>query len=99
MMNTNYEDIIRRSVSSDFKIKNKNKTNHIIRIDKLHDDCYYFKFSRYILKKAMIKVEGNNYSTTGYYKFAYDEDRKKLNSAAGWSDRKDKYKLEKPTIK
>lgn len=47
----------------------------------------------------LVCKKGVGDSTTGYYQFIHDDDRKALNDAAGWSDNKKQYLLERPKLK
>lgn len=71
------------------------------RISSINPACQYAKYARYLVGKLVKLVSepkpGGN--TTGWYEFVYDEDREALNTAAGWSDKKKQYFLEKPKFK
>lgn len=71
------------------------------RITSINPICEYAKYARFFVGKLVKLVSdpkpGGN--TTGWYEFIFDEDRKALNAAAGWSDLKKRYYLEKPKFK
>lgn len=109
---TDFEAISRRSMQKDFKNrrtrpekrnapKNQNSgkiTN--IRIAHVNEGCQYARYSRYLVGKAVRCVDSKGEKTTsGWYEFVFDDDRKALNAAAGWSDNKKKYLLERPQLR
>ncbi len=107
---TDYGSISRRSIEEEFnsveiygkrKIIPEKRNSDEIRIIKINPICQYAKFSRYLVGKLMrlVKKDGIWDSTTGWYEFIREEDRKALNDAAGWSDKKREYYLENPTAK
>ena len=71
------------------------------RISSINPGCQYAKFAKYFIGKLvkLVNKTGIGDSTTGWYEFVFDEDRKALNEAAGWSDRKNRYLLERPKLK
>lgn len=71
------------------------------RISSINPNCQYAKYARFFLGKLvkLVNKTGIGDSTTGWYEFVFDEDRKALNEAAGWSDRKNRYLLERPKLK
>lgn len=71
------------------------------RIASINPVCEYAKYARYFVGKLvrLINKKGVGDSTTGWYEFIHDEDRKALNEAAGWSDNKKMYLLERPKFK
>ena len=71
------------------------------RISTINPGCQYAKFAKYFIGKLvkLVNKTGIGDSTTGWYEFVFDEDRKALNEAAGWSDRKNRYLLERPKLK
>ena len=71
------------------------------RIQSINPACQYAKFSRFFVGKLVQLVEktGVGDSTTGWYEFVFDDDRQALNEAAGWSDAKTRYLLERPKLK
>lgn len=71
------------------------------RIQSINPACQYAKYSRFFVGKLVQLAEktGVGDSTTGWYEFVFDEDRKALNEAAGWSDAKTRYLLERPKLK
>lgn len=77
------------------------KEGDVNRICAINPVCMYAKFSRFFVGKLVVLVckKGVGDSTTGYYQFIHDDDRKALNDAAGWSDNKKQYLLERPKLK
>lgn len=71
------------------------------RISSINPGCQYAKFAKFFVGKLvkLANKTGIGESTTGWYEFVFDEDRKALNEAAGWSDRKNRYLLERPKLK
>lgn len=71
------------------------------RISTINQACMYAKYARFFVGKLvrLVLKKGVGDSTTGYYEFVHDEDRKALNQAAGWSDNKKQYLLETPKFK
>lgn len=71
------------------------------RIASINPNCQYERFAKFFVGKLVKRVmkTGIGDSTTGWYEFVHDEDRKTLNEAAGWSDRKNRYLLERPKFK
>lgn len=71
------------------------------RISTINQSCMYAKYARFFVGKLvrLVSKKGVGDSTTGYYEFVHDEDRKALNQAAGWSDNKKQYLLERPKFK
>lgn len=104
-MRNDFETAIRKSIEMDrpklnlIKTKNKPKVEiQGIRIKQINPGCQYAKFARFIVGRKVEKIRGNPDSSTGWYKFIFDDDRKALNKEAGWSDFKTEYLFEKPTI-
>jgi hypothetical protein len=107
---TDYAAISRRSIKKDFyseqihmekKTGPEKRNSNEIRISKINPACQYAKFSRFFVGKLVRLAEkaGTGDSTTGWYEFIRDEDRKAINDAAGWSDNKRQYFLENPKLK
>ena len=71
------------------------------RISNINPNCQYAKYAKFFVGKLvkLVNKTGVGDSTTGWYEFLFDEDRKALNEAAGWSDRKNRYLLERPKLK
>lgn len=71
------------------------------RVSSINPACMYAKYSRFFVGKLvrLVSRKGIGDSTTGYYEFVHDEDRKALNEAAGWSDNKKQYLLERPKFR
>lgn len=76
-------------------------TERAYRITAINPACQYAKYAKFFIGKLVKQVErtGMLDSTTGWYEFVFDEDRKALNEAAGWSDMKKRYLLEQPKLK
>lgn len=72
-----------------------------MRVSNINPICEYAKYARYFVGKLvrLINKKGAGDSTTGWYEFVHDEDRVALNQAAGWSDNKKMYLLERPKFK
>lgn len=71
------------------------------RITNINPICEYAKYARFFVGRLvrLKRKTGVGNSTTGWYEFLHEKDRLALNQAAGWSDRKKEYLLEKPKIK
>ena len=71
------------------------------RIQSINPACQYAKYARFFVGKLVQLEEktGVGDSTTGWYGFVFEDDRKALNEAAGWSDAKRRYLLERPKLK
>ena len=108
-----YWAISRQSIKWDFQtittqapevkapqIEKKPKINQDLRIIHISENCSYAKYSRFIVGKLVRLVEPKEGNTTsGWYEFVFDDDRRALNSAAGWSNRKTTYLFERPKFK
>lgn len=72
-----------------------------LRIKLINPACEYARYTRFFVGKLvrLINRSGIGDSTTGWYEFVHDEDRRALNEAAGWSDNKKMYLLERPKFK
>lgn len=86
------------------EIRAKQDNGHVgkvYRIANINVICEYAKYSRYFIGKLvrLIRNKGIGDSTTGWYEFLHDEDRVAINQAAGWSDNKREYLLERPKLK
>ena len=87
------------------KINVRNEVNveegSSMRVSNINPICEYAKYARYFVGKLvrLINKKGAGGSTTGWYEFVHDEDRIALNQAAGWSDNKRMYLLERPKFK
>lgn len=83
--------------------KSENKSDELVdknvRIISLPQTSSYKHLSIYIENKLMRLQERTGIGTTGWYCFVYDDDRIRLNDAAGWSDNKNRYLLENPKIR
>lgn len=97
--------ISRRSIKRDFQrvqtypeeqkapqIEELPKINAERRIIHISETSAYAKFARYIVGKLVrLKEKANLGGNSWYCEFVHDDDRKALNTAAGWSDRKTTY--------
>lgn len=103
---TDYSAISRRSVKRDFKmiptyyrtekrpqIENSPEISSLRRIQLVGEHSSYYKLRSYLVGKLVRLVEQTSIGAW-YCEFVYDEDRKALNRAAGWSDNKDRYLLD-----
>lgn len=102
---TNFGAISRLSVKRDFKrvqtypaegkvpqIEELPKINAERRIIHISETSGYAKFARYIVGKLVrLKEKANIGDNSWYCEFVYDDDRRALNVAAGWSDNKREY--------
>ena len=107
---TDFGAISRNSMQKDFKhnriyqkeekrpqIENAPEITTEKRISYINERCEYAKYARYFIGRLVRCVESKmNDTTTGWYEFVFDDDRKALNGAAGWSDNKKRYYLERP---
>ena len=102
------EDFYSEEMYGRRKITPENQNSHEIngredgkRISMINPTCEYARFARFFVGKLvrLISKSGVGDSTTGWYEFIHDEDRKKLNEAGGWSDNKKMYLLERPKFK
>lgn len=103
-----YGAISRSSIKKDFQrvqrypteektlqIEELPKINAERRIIHISDVSGYAKFARYIVGKLVrLKEKANVGGNSWYCEFVYDDDRKALNMAAGWSDNKKLYLLD-----
>lgn len=106
--NIDYGAVARASVKRDFKsfhnYSSKEKVPEIQDFDKITARCRiihisdtscYARFSQYIVGKLVVLKERASIGHSSWYcEFVYDRDRKALNAAAGWSDRKNTYLLD-----
>lgn len=71
------------------------------RILSINPICEYARYARYFVGKLvrLVNHSGVGDSTTGWYEFVHDEDRLALNAAAGWSENKKMYLLERPKFR
>lgn len=77
------------------KIEELPKINAERRIIHISETSAYAKFARYIVGKLVrLKEKANVGGNSWYCEFVYDDDRKALNMAAGWSDSKNLYLLD-----
>lgn len=105
---TDYGAISRSSIKKDFQrvqryptegktpqIEELPKINAERRIIHISEVSGYAKFARYIVGKLVrLKEKANVGGNSWYCEFVYDDDRKALNMAAGWSDNKKLYLLD-----
>lgn len=66
----------------------ENAERRIIQINERGD---YAKFSKYIVGKLVRLKRKSMFGNSWYCEFIFDDDRKALNRAAGWSDNKKEY--------
>lgn len=102
-MRQDLNEIVRRSIRKDFANANFKryvsapKTPHPIktkRVLSINERCEYYKFKKHIVGRLVRIVEN---ATSGVWvEFVNDEDRRSLNNAAGWSDKKCLYLLTGP---
>ena len=71
------------------------------RITNINPVCEYAKYARFFVGRLvrLVRKTGVGDSTTGWYEFLHDKDRLALNQAAGWSENKKQYLLERPKLK
>ena len=71
------------------------------RITNINPVCEYAKYARFFVGRLvrLKRKTGVGDSTTGWYEFLHEKDRAALNQAAGWSDKKKEYLLERPKLK
>ena len=89
-------------ITETHKAKKKDESpDNPCRIASINPNCQYARFAKFFVGKLVKRVMKTRIgeSTTGWYEFVHDEDRKTLNEAAGWSDRKNRYLLERPKLK
>lgn len=100
-----YGAISRSSVKRDFQrvqrypaeekrpeIEDLPKINAERRIIHISETSGYAKFARYIVGKLVrLKEKSDLGGNSWYCEFVHDNDRKTLNTAAGWSDNKREY--------
>lgn len=100
---TDYSEISRRSVRSDFKPYNRTpkgrqtqkqpQINAVRRIAFVNENSGYYKYRNLILGKQVRLIR--EASVGGWFcNFVFDEDRRALNRAADWSERKEEYLLD-----
>lgn len=102
---TDFGAISRSSVRRDFQrvqrypaeekspeIENLTKINSECRIIHISETSGYAKYARYIVGKLVrLKEKADLGGNSWYCEFVHDDDRKALNTAAGWSDSKRQY--------
>ena len=68
------------------------------RVTNINQVCEYAKYARFFVGRLvrLTRKTGVGDSTTGWYEFLHEKDRAALNQAAGWSDNKKEYLLERP---
>lgn len=71
------------------------------RVTNINPSCEYAKYARFFVGRLvrLVRKTGVGDSTTGWYEFLHEKDRAALNQAAGWSDNKKEYLLERPKLK
>lgn len=96
-----YAQASRDSIKRDFqRIQQQKDEKRGKRIQTINPTCFYAKFSRFFVGRLMELVkQKESDSSTGWYKFIHDADRVALNTAAGHSNLKEEYFLERPKFK
>jgi len=61
------------------------------RIIHINENGQYSKFAKLIVGKLVKLVRKSEFGNSWYCEFVFDDDRKALNRAANWSDRKKEY--------
>ena len=96
-----YGELVRRSIRKDFAKANfkRNgrapKTPHpknTKRVLALNECCEYYRFRKYFIGH-LVRILDKGISGV-WIEFVRDDDRARLNNAAGWSDAKRKYLLQ-----
>jgi hypothetical protein len=65
------------------------------RVHQITEHSEYYRYHRLLVGRLVKILEHSDIGSRSYYvSFVFDEDRKALNKAAGWSDAKDKYLLD-----
>ena len=102
-MKQDWNEVVRTSIRKDFAKANFKrqgkapKTPHPIktkRVLAINERCEYYKFKKHIVGRLVRIIE--NAKSGVWVEFVNDEDRKNLNNAAGWSDKKCLYLLTSP---
>jgi len=100
-----YDTAIRKSIEMDrpklsliLRAKQTKVEIQAPRVKSISPRCEYARYARFFVGRKVEKVRGNPDTSTGWYRFIFDDDRKAINKAAGWSDLKTEYLLEKPVI-
>lgn len=104
---TYFADVSNKSVKDDFKKFTKkvpiSKPEKKVeaqegaekRIIHISENGSYSKFAKYIVGKLVRLVRKGGFGqNTWFCEFVFDDDRKALNRAAGWSDNKKEYLLD-----
>lgn len=95
-----FDELVRRSIQKDFARANfkrmgiKMKKPHpknVKRVIEVNKNCDYFPYRKFILGKLVRVLEEQNNSVL--IEFVNNKDREILNNAAGWSDMKRSYLL------
>ena len=103
---SDYGAISRRSIQNDFKymqrhterekrpqIETQPETNAERRVLFVGENSGYYKYRSYIVGKLVRLVQKTSFG--GWFcEFVYEDDRKAINHAAGWSDDKKQYLLD-----
>lgn len=96
-----YNELVRLSIRKDFakanfkrnarapKIPHPKNTKRVLSVN---EQCEYYRFRKYFVGR-LVRIVDNAISGV-WVEFVRDEDRKRLNAAAGWSDNKRKYLLQ-----
>lgn len=101
--NSYYGEIAKSSVKKDFrKFQKKPEPPKVQvneppavdaqrRIIQINENGEYSRYAKFIVGKLVKLVRPSLYGKSWYCEFVFDEDRKALNRAAGWSDKKKEY--------
>lgn len=78
------------------------KKDTLVRIRHIAPGNWYAKYARLFVGRLMVfrcQDEDDKGSTTGWYEFRDEKDRKAVNDSCGWSDGKRRYLLESPEVR
>lgn len=101
--NSYYGEIAKASVKKDFQKSQKKPEPVKIRVDdppaedaqrriiQIKENGEYSKYARFIVGKLVKLKRKSMFGNSWYCEFVFEEDRKALNRAAGWSDNKKEY--------
>ncbi len=96
-----YGELVRRSIRKDFARANFKKAGrapfvpHPVntkRVVSVNERCEYYRFRTFFVGRLVRLLEQS--STGVWVEFVRDDERVKLNAAAGWSDNKKRYLLQ-----
>lgn len=100
-----YNETVRRSIRKDFanahykrlNREQKPKNQKIRRVADLNEISAYAKYRRLVVGR-LVRIRNYVFGYGYWVEFVYDDDRKALNRAAGWSDAKREYLLDGVTF-